>query len=283
MPNHILNIVTITGDELELSRLKTALKISENEFDFNGVVPMPKELTTHSSPIRIISEEEYRNQELVKRQIKEKIDNGIEVDYFERDKLTSGGITKEIRKELLDKFGVDNWYNWAILNWGTKWGAYDVYIVNNSNNELIVQFNTAWSTPLSFLLKLSEQYPTLQLSVRYADEDFGHNVGEYKVICGHMTEENIPDGGSKEAFMMASQILGDDYYLYSIFFDYDSVSDFGDKDYVESLIEVSIESGKFDSNLPEWVLEHAKQFLLEREDYEMLSKIRDVLNEKTDN
>ena len=42
----------------------------------------------------------------------------------------------------------DNWYNWNLENWGTKWEAriYDYY---RDANEINVSFETAWCPPIT--------------------------------------------------------------------------------------------------------------------------------------
>ena len=50
MTNNTINIVSIETntnvqeETLALQELKTELKIKEGKFDFNGIIPMPKEL-----------------------------------------------------------------------------------------------------------------------------------------------------------------------------------------------------------------------------------------------
>lgn len=43
----------------------------------------------------------------------------------------------------------ENWYNWNVENWGTKWDAdvfsYDRFDANNIN----IYFNTAWAPPIA--------------------------------------------------------------------------------------------------------------------------------------
>ena len=49
---------------------------------------------------------------------------------------------KQRSKELKEKYGSDNWYDWAINNWGTKWGCYEPFGEDTAYN-----FQTAWSPP----------------------------------------------------------------------------------------------------------------------------------------
>jgi hypothetical protein len=116
--------------------------------------------------------------------------------------------SRESNQELIAKYGCDNWYDWKCTNWGTKWGGYDGY--RNSETECV--FNTAWSTPFNFFEYVSNLYPSVEIEVKFADEDFGYNVGQYTLLNGDLVEENVPEGGSPEALKMAMNISGDEYY-----------------------------------------------------------------------
>lgn len=68
--------------------------------------------------------------------------------------------TKFLRKGSLGKyekelFGDDNWYDWSISNWGTKWEAdiNDYHTdLNHNNGKLYIYFQSAWSPPIQALL-----------------------------------------------------------------------------------------------------------------------------------
>lgn len=98
------------------------------------------------------------------------------------------------------------WYYWRIENWGTKWNASGGY----SDGAGYFMFDTAWSTPVPIIKRLSELFKDIEFSVRYADEDFGYNVGEYTYMNGRLVESNIPEDGSEEAYELAADILGYD-------------------------------------------------------------------------
>jgi hypothetical protein len=74
----------------------------------------------------------------------------------------------------------DNWYDWSVENWGTKWDVSDTYEDDNG----YICFDTAWSTPYVLMCELSTRYKELTFEVRYADEDLGHNCGVYRFENG---------------------------------------------------------------------------------------------------
>lgn len=189
MPNHVTNILVVNGTETQIEAVLEVLLDNDGHVDFNGVLPIPKELQGTKSPVTIISPEEYKEQE-------EKIARGESV--FNR------GVTRKISQELIKEFGYDNWYDWQINNWGTKWNAYDQKQLGKN----VYQFDTAWSTPSNFIDGISKLFPEVTFEVKYADEDMGYNVGEYHVKGGEYVFIDQPEGGSVEAYNLAIDLQG---------------------------------------------------------------------------
>lgn len=68
----------------------------------------------------------------------------------------------------------DNWYNWRITNWNTKWEAridYDTFDEWESG-EVKIEFSTAWSAPMSIIKKLVETYPKLYFHFTCWEESY---------------------------------------------------------------------------------------------------------------
>jgi hypothetical protein len=65
----------------------------------------------------------------------------------------------------------ENWYNWRVYNWGTKWDLGDDTIYNSNYQDKQIEYNfcTAWSPPVSWLEKVSELYPELYFTLKYAE------------------------------------------------------------------------------------------------------------------
>mgnify|MGYP007071595260 CR=1 FL=1 len=197
MPNHVSHIVEFSGNQEQIDVLFSFIKgkfddDDENEMhiDFEKILPFPKELKGTCSPPNIVSQEEY-NEWIRKR------DNN-ELHPFEKD---SRPLTQEISDDLIQKYGYNNWYDWRCSNWNTKWNAYDQ---NRSGNE--ISFDTAWSTPYPIFQKLSELFPEVKITVQFADEDFGYNCGTYIYEEGENVFEDLPAGGSFEAYLFANEI-----------------------------------------------------------------------------
>lgn len=69
------------------------------------------------------------------------------------------------------------WYNWRIENWGTKWDAGEVELEDEWENEaeasVLYRFDTAWAPPVKWLDKVARQYPKLYFKLKYEEEGMG--------------------------------------------------------------------------------------------------------------
>jgi len=131
MPNWTSNSVLFVGKEKQLKTLQTMLKSKDNEFDFNNIIPMPKEL-----------EETVSGSESAKP------------DW-----------QKERSQELKAKYGFDNWYDWTCSNWGTKWNAIDTE-AEQRDGTLMYRFNTAWDCPRQIVVALLRMKETILKDIK---------------------------------------------------------------------------------------------------------------------
>jgi len=68
--------------------------------------------------------------------------------WYTDHKGTERPFTDEERAELA-KLGAESWYDWAVKNWGTKWGTYGV----SYDDYRTLQFNSAWGPPHKAVFK----------------------------------------------------------------------------------------------------------------------------------
>jgi len=116
-------------------------------------------------------------------------------------------------RELIKKYGYDNWYDWRCANWGTKWNAYNFDTEDcpiPHLNGTTYEFFTAWSAPEPILFRLSEMFPDVEFELSFADEDMGYNCGIYTFLNGDVIDQWIPDFGSREATEFACELQGCD-------------------------------------------------------------------------
>jgi len=168
MPNHITSYVQIKGDKEALDKLKKktlTIKDEVAEFDFNGIIKTPDEIARTGSPTQIVATQEEADK-INEEHGKSPFNEGIDI----------WAITEEEKQRRLKKYGAINWYDFHCDKWGTKWGAYDVSIIANKDDELVMQHDSAWSPPEPIWDKLSEMGFTV--NAVWQDED-PSNQGEY--------------------------------------------------------------------------------------------------------
>ena len=150
MPNWCWNHLEVTGDEKQLRKF---VEKSENcpegsEFTFNGTYPMPKTL---------------------------RITAGTHLSFIEK-------IKKYINIRL---YGYDNWYNWSIANWGTKWDACESNICHNDIDYFAVSFESAWSPPIAWIDNIMKDFPDLCFTLEYEEPGMcfgGRLLAQYETL-----------------------------------------------------------------------------------------------------
>ena len=95
------------------------------------------------------------------------------------------------------------WYDWRWEHWGTKWNSYD----EEYDGENTISFLTAWCPPHKILEALSERFPDVRFTHRWADEEIGANVGEREYEHGDCVEICEPVSET-ECIDMACELWG---------------------------------------------------------------------------
>jgi hypothetical protein len=68
------------------------------------------------------------------------------------DNIFQGNLGKEER----ELYGENNWYDWSVAHWGTKWDT-DAHNSFFDGETLTLSFDTAWSPPIELYEYLVEQ------------------------------------------------------------------------------------------------------------------------------
>jgi len=160
MPNHCSNYLTVVGDPKELSEF---IKVSSNPANENGE-------TSYSI---------YKNNYPCPQELQE----------------VTANFTK--KPDMIAKYGVSDWYEWCLHNWGTKWGDYDTDLSYYEEGETMAQFyyTTAWDPGIQGLITISKEYPKLVFVVSY-EEGGCELVGSVGVANGDLlsdVEGKFPD------------------------------------------------------------------------------------------
>ena len=157
MPNWVYTTMKVTGKPETVTKFFEDVKSDQkDEFDnfiavdFNKHVPMPEEIKNTTSPNR----------------------------------------DEKLAEMLLKKYNASDWYDWSIKNWGTKWNAVDVGEVFGGKNYVGVSFQTAWSFPESWAIRVSELYPELTFRF-YTEEESGLFRGKIIVKNGILDDSHL--------------------------------------------------------------------------------------------
>lgn len=259
MPNHVTNEVTFLGSTERIKELRDKCKTDKSPFSFQAFHPRPKELDGTTSPAKIVSEVELQEW-------KDKLAN-CKLKDWEKEYRP---ISEKESTDLITSYGCNNWYDWNVKNWGTKWDCYD----HRGDDDLsAIIFETAWSTPMYVLMELSRLFKDITIEVRYADEDFGSNVGTYTLQGGELVNLYQPDY-SKDSVRLAMDILGDEEYWIT-----DRLCEVEDE--LEGLelwlVEIAHEEGNLMLGYPIQVLERLFELAVADEQYERAGEIKNLL------
>ena len=219
MPNHVENIISLSGNEQEIQRMLKRIKsdmFGVGTVDFEKIIPMPESLNIESGTRTDRGLRAYRDFIEVYtfgRSARDAL-KALE-DIPQKSEEIFLRQRTDIRREEwalgktawnnIRQYGAPTWYDWCIEHWGTKWNAYGYDEgVDYSGNDALC-FQTAWAAPHSILEKLSEMFPAVTFEHQWADEDIGHNCGRRCYSGGERTEEYVPES-EKEAIEFACGI-----------------------------------------------------------------------------
>lgn len=194
MPNHVTNVLTFDCTEKRFNEILESVKGPDEEavFDFNTLIPMPKDLSVGASSKASRAYENYISKS--------------KEEYAEiyKDDPISFELGKTYANNV-EHYGYTNWYDWCNRYWNTKWNAYDCSVGNN-----FIEFYTAWSNVPDIVRVLSMKFPDVEIVYGWADEACGSNVGRVTVKNGEIILEEIYDDYTKAAYELAAEINGYD-------------------------------------------------------------------------
>ena len=277
--------MTIEGDAKRVAQIKSDIISVDEEgyirhIDFDKIIPRPKSLdiTSGSSTSNGIAILKWREGDpteinrIMGYQWATEFSGPEELINHMLEKGTAN--LKEAQKALdnVRLYGHKDWYSWSTSNWGTKWNAYDT----NDNEDDGIYFQTAWSNPYPVMEALSRKYPDVVFHVRFADEDFGNNVGEYSLQNGNVISENVPEGGSEEAYEMAADITGYESYLTDRVYDIEAETIDALEDYEKQYIKAVYDKEVIE-DFPRVVIDYMLELAVADENFELATRLRDMI------
>jgi hypothetical protein len=184
MPNWVQNNLVISGENKYLNALREQMNKSYDTHHYDWETNSFKHLTTEGqfllwNIVRPTNLDAYYQVE----EMTEKAQKRAEADSQPAlqpgeilNKLMEGvnNLTAESMQTAMTSFHEEvavgqDWYTWNIREWGTKWEISEAH-AEQTTNQLIYQFSSAWSPPEQALRKLAAQYPKLVFTLRCLDE-----------------------------------------------------------------------------------------------------------------
>jgi len=173
MPNWVSNTVIVKGDRTELQRFaeqaskKYTRKYQEVKPD--GIDWVDDELNQHLSFWNFV-----------------RPDESILDEYW-------GDMNQDLSLEEQLQYKTNHWYDWNVRNWGVKWDASDVYF-EDEGGQLSYHFETPWGFPYQAVEAMVAQYPTLEFTVRFLEEQgWGGEAYGVNGVLGITDEWDIPE------------------------------------------------------------------------------------------
>jgi len=186
MPNWVYNSLTISGPAEQISALKQQLNtpFTKTHENWNGETKQME-----------FKEYKYTTPVFAFHNIYNHIQDGVSDEVYQSQPDHS--------KNPLD-FSGNDWYNWNVRNWGTKWDVAvmddekypDTELMEENENSLAYRFNTAWSPPTEIIAVLSARYPNLEMSLSF-EEETGWG-GEIEFEEGHPIDVSSYDNKCRD-------------------------------------------------------------------------------------
>ena len=80
--------------------------------------------------------------------------------------IPEGVYLGDLGPEEFQRYGKNNWRDWCITHWGTKWDA-DATLTNELPISLVYEFESAWAPPVAWLTKVARDFPRLRFVLAY--------------------------------------------------------------------------------------------------------------------
>lgn len=126
-------------------------------------------------------------------------------------------VIDEIRQVIADQQGLlnwmvprpadqeDNWYDWNISNWGTKWDVDTAEVVDdNEEDSIVITFDTAWAPPLDAFRTWAERDGRVTFELSFFEPGVGF-VGRANYDGEFFDEDSVDCQTDPEAYRQRAQ------------------------------------------------------------------------------
>ena len=149
-------------------------------FSFDALIPMPKQLEGIHKGMTTINDKKYSHWRTVKG------DDGEEKEI---------PITNLMLEQIQRRHGATNWYDWNLINWGTKWDVFydDLILSNHGDIGVSISFETAWSPPEEIFHYIYENFDC-DIEVEFDEPGVGYRGNYYN---GNISVKDYTDEDHK--------------------------------------------------------------------------------------
>lgn len=117
---------------------------------------------------------------------------------------TPADIDSSLQQTMIAQTGSDNWYDWQVRNWGTKWDVDldGLEFTDNGDGTAMIEgwFESAWSPPIEAYETLADDFDSCHIHATYHEPgmDFGgvwDSDGDCEMFDGisEYLDNNEPD------------------------------------------------------------------------------------------
>ena len=192
MPNWCYNTLEIIGSKEELDKFKDIL-FKPEEFEVICKSDEKENLRTEFLEKLKQKPDFLENISEFARIKTQPIDDFINKD-FKKDKVYTyhnlslnehGDVINKKENGFLNNFyplpkeEEENWYDWRVNYWGTKWDL-DIDIQINEDDCILLSFDSAWAPPTAWLDKVSYDFPELHFILNFEEGGVGFK-GTYEI------------------------------------------------------------------------------------------------------
>jgi len=172
MPNWSSNVLSVLGPRKSRIRFRDGMESACKKFypgsietvmTFNYAFPMPRELVNTVSPRPLTADE-------IRKVAKDHNWSDVVLESRLSTALSEDDAKMYAKNKLY--FGAENWYDWCILYWGTKWDACSAQYTEGPRS-LSYTFDTAWAPPEIVIHRFAFMHPDLRFIVKSRIEGEG--------------------------------------------------------------------------------------------------------------
>lgn len=167
MPNWSYNNLSISGTPEKMKEFYDVAFDDKEIFAFSNIFPMPEKIKNTISPSSSALGKKWMNEDILTKR-NDALNEILELDENDPQLIPCENNSPEKCKLLKQEFGADNWYDWNIFTYGTKWDvsvSSDEYFKDDESFDC--SFDTAWSPPSAFLHKLQSKFKDLDIRLTF--------------------------------------------------------------------------------------------------------------------